>query len=227
MQKYRKFLVLLALSATALAVSGCGASESTAAKTADASATSMQADQEPSDMIFLDNTMYYDAGRTVFTQPDHTDGTIQSITAGGQKPARNEEASFDCQGAPYCILADDTVEFRGVFKKKKELSDDTLKWLNFYYSLSESDRNALSMIPSEFAGQIPSGSTAVNETAVSGTSYPEALTQEELDATEALAQYYFTEEVTSFEGVDQIYPAAVSYTHLESSPRAAHRHQAG
>ena len=64
MQKYRKFLVLLALSATALAVSGCGASESTAAKTADASATSMQADQEPSDMIFLDNTMYYDAGRT-------------------------------------------------------------------------------------------------------------------------------------------------------------------
>ncbi len=68
MQKYRKFLVLLALSATALAVSGCGASESTAAKTADTSATSMQADQEPSDMIFLDNTMYYDAGRTVFTQ---------------------------------------------------------------------------------------------------------------------------------------------------------------
>ena len=60
MQKYRKFLVLLALSATALAVSGCGASESTAAKTADASATSMQADQEPSDMIFLDNTMYYE-----------------------------------------------------------------------------------------------------------------------------------------------------------------------
>lgn len=178
-------------------------------------------------MIFLDNTMYYDAGRTVFTQPNHTDGTIQSITAGGQKPARNEEASFDCQGAPYCILADgaaavltdeasgtyelfladDTVEFQGVFKKKKELSDDTLKWLNFYYSLSESDRNALSMIPSEFAGQIPSDSTAVNETAVSGTSYPEALTQEELDATEALAQYYFTEEVTSFEGVDQIYPA--------------------
>ncbi|MEI3167524.1 MAG: hypothetical protein V8S58_05950 [Lachnospiraceae bacterium] len=152
MQKYRKFLVLLALSATALAVSGCGASESTAAEPADTSATSMQADQEPSDMIFLDNTMYYDAGRTVFTQQDHTDGTIQFITAGGQKPARNEEASFDCQGAPYCILADgaaavltdeasgtyelfladDTVEFQGVFKKKKELSDDTLKWLNFY-----------------------------------------------------------------------------------------------
>ena len=92
---------------------------------------------------------------------------FQSIAAAGQKPARNEEASFDCLGAPYCILADgaaavltneasgayelflsdDTVEFRAC-SKKKELSDDTLKWLNFYYSLSESDRNALSMIPS-------------------------------------------------------------------------------
>lgn len=227
MQKYRKFLVLLALSATALAVTGCGTAKNTAEKTADISAASAQADQEPSDMIFFNNTMYYDAGRTVFIQPDHTDGTIQSIAAAGQKPARNEEASFDCLGAPYCILADgaaavltdeasgayelflsdDTVEFQGVFKKKKELSDDTLKWLNFYYSLSESDRNALSMIPSEFARQIPSGSASVNETAVSGTAYLEALTQEELDATEALAQYYFTEEVTSFEGVDQIYPA--------------------
>ena len=92
-------------------------------------------------------------------------------------------------------------------KKKKEISSDTLKWLNFYYSLSESDRNALSMIPSEFAGQISGNSMSANETSTSDSSYLEALTQEELDATEALAQYYFTEEVTSFEGVDQIYPA--------------------
>ena len=32
MQKYRKFLVLLALSATALAVTGCGAAKNTAEK---------------------------------------------------------------------------------------------------------------------------------------------------------------------------------------------------
>ena len=53
MQKYRKFLVLLAL-----AVTGCGAAKNTAEKTADTSAASVQADQEPSDMIFLNNTMY-------------------------------------------------------------------------------------------------------------------------------------------------------------------------
>lgn len=227
MQKYRKFLVLLALSAAAVAAVGCGVSENKTGTAADTQEASARTDEEPSDRILLNNTIYYDAGRTVFTQPDHTDGTIQSVTTDGQTPDQNEEASFDCQGAPYCILADgaaalqtnetsgtyelfladDTVEFQGVFKKKTELSADTLKWLNFYYSLSEADRNALSMIPSEFAGQIPGGSASVTETDASGTSYLEALTQEELDKTEALAQYYFTEEVTSFEGVDQIYPA--------------------
>lgn len=227
MQKYRKFLILLTLSATVMTVFGCGASENTARTATDTPSASMQAAEAPSNMILLNNILYYDTGRTVFSQPDHTDGTIQSVTADGQMPDQNEEASFDCQGASYCILADgaaavqmnetdntyelfladDTVEFQGVCKKKKELSNDTLKWLNFYYSLSEADRNALSMIPSEFADQISGGSSAVTETDASGTSYLEALTQEELDATEALAQYYFTEEVTSFEGVDQIYPA--------------------
>ena len=43
---------------------------------------------------FLNNTMYYDAGRTVFIQPDHTDGTIQSIAAAGQKPARNDATTI-------------------------------------------------------------------------------------------------------------------------------------
>ena len=78
MQKYRKFLVLLALSATALAVTGCGAAKNTAEKTADTSAASVQADQEPSDMIFLNNTMYYDAGGTVFIRPDPTDDSPSS-----------------------------------------------------------------------------------------------------------------------------------------------------
>ena len=56
----------------------------------------------------------------------------------------------EASGTYELFLADDTVEFQGVCKKKKEISSDTLKWLDFYYSLSESDRNALSMIPSEF-----------------------------------------------------------------------------
>ncbi len=229
MQKYRKFLVLLFLTTAAVSVAGCGVSEKeTTDSTTGTQADSLQTTEAPTHMVLINDIYYYDANRTVFSIPDHTDGTIQSVTASQDtRPQKNKEANFDCQGASYCILADgaaavqtdetsgtyelfladDTVEFQGVFKKKKELSSDTLKWLNFYYSLSEADRNALSMIPSEFAGQIPGVSASVTETDASGTSYLEALTQEELDETEALAQYYFTEEVTSFEGVDQIYPA--------------------
>lgn len=229
MQKYRKFLVLLFLTTAAVSVAGCGVSEKeTTDSTTGTQADSLQTTEAPTHMVLINDIYYYDANRTVFSIPDHTDGTIQSVTASQDtRPQKNKEANFDCLGASYCILADgaaavqtdetsgtyelfladDTVEFQGVFKKKKELSSDTLKWLNFYYSLSEADRNALSMIPSEFAGQIPGVSASVTETDASGTSYLEALTQEELDETEALAQYYFTEEVTSFEGVDQIYPA--------------------
>ena len=228
MQKYRKYLVLLFLTAAAATVTGCGISKKETSITSGAQTARMQTDEEPAHTVLINNIYYYDAGRTVFSIPDHTDGTIHSVTVSqNTRPQKNEEANFDCQGAAYCILADgaaavmtdeasgtyelfladDTVEFQGVCKKKKEISSDTLKWLNFYYSLSESDRNALSMIPSEFAGQISGNSMDANETSASGSSYLEALTQEELDATEALAQYYFTEEVTSFEGVDQIYPA--------------------
>ena len=228
MQIYRNYLVLLLLSAV---VTGCGASEkSESAGIAVQSDTLQSEETNSSHMISINGICYQDAGRTVYSQPDHTDGTIHSVTDSSEKPEQNEEANFPCEGASYCVLADgavgvmtdpeagtyelfladDTVEFQGIYKKRKKLSDDTLKWLNFYYSLSESDRNALSMIPSEFDGQVASGSPAAVETSASESSYLDALTQEELDATEALAQYYFTEEVTSFEGVDQIYPAESS-----------------
>ena len=75
----------------------------------------------------------------------HTDGTIQSVTANDTAPSCNEEANFDCKGASYCILADgaagvitdeaagtcelfladDTVKFQGVYKKRKELFPQT------------------------------------------------------------------------------------------------------
>ena len=228
MQMYRNYLVLLLLSAV---VTGCGASEKSESAGIAVQSDALQSEEtNSSHMISLNGICYQDTGRTVYSQPDHTDGTIHSVTSSGEKPEQNEEANFPCEGASYCVLADgavgvltdpesgsyelfladDTVEFQGIYKKRKNLSADTLKWLNFYYSLSESDRNALSMIPSEFAGQVANGSPAAMETSASESSYLDALTQEELDATEALAQYYFTEEVTSFEGVDQIYPAESS-----------------
>ncbi len=223
--RYFKTLTLLLLAAS---LSGCTASDQTSGFSSVTGADSTQTDETSVHMILIDHTCYLDSGRTVFRNPDHTDGTIQSVTDSEHtKPQKNREANFDCLGASYALLtngaaavmtdeasgnyelflADDTVEFQGIYKKKKDLSPDTLKWLDFYYSLSESDRNVLAMIPSEFAGEIAETGMAVNDSASSNASYLEALTQEELDATEALAQYYFTDEVTAFEGVDQIYPA--------------------
>lgn len=223
MQRYHKCMVLLLLCA---AVTGCSASHKSKEPATSQTDTS-QTEETSSNIININGVCFQDANRTVYTKPDHTDGEILFVTESVKKPTQSEEANFNCKGAAYAILADgavglltdvntdtyelflsdDTVEFQGIYKKRKELSSDTLKWLNFYYSLSESDRNALSMIPSEFADQISGNNLAVTETTDSGSSYLEALTQEELDATEKLAQYYFTEEVTSFEGVDQIYPA--------------------
>ncbi len=225
MHKYYKTLTLVLITA---ALSGCSHIDQKTELSSSTDADSIQTEESSVHMILIDHTYYLDSGRTVFCTPDHADGTIQSVTdSEDAKPEKNQEANFDCLGSSYCILADgaaavmtdeasgtyelfladDTVEFQGIYKKKKDLSPDTVKWLNFYYSLSEADRNALSMIPSEFAGELTANNMTANDTEASEGSYLEALTPEELDATEALAQYYFTDEVTSFEGVDQIYPA--------------------
>ena len=45
---------------------------------------------------------------------------------------------------------DEPIEFNGVTKMKSELSEETLKWLDWYSTLPEENRNALSFIPSEF-----------------------------------------------------------------------------
>ena len=91
------------------------------------------------------------------------------------------------------------------------MSEDTLKWLDFYYSLPESGRDALSMVPSEFAGEM-FPSAAVAETDAGDISYLDALTEEEVLQTEALAQQYFIEDAPMFEGVDQIYPVTADTT---------------
>ena len=107
MQKYRKYLALLFLTAAAATVTGCGISEKEASITSSAQTAHMQTDEEPANIVLINNIYYYDTGRTVFSIPDHTNGTIHSVTASqNTRPQKNEEANFDCQGAAYCILAD-------------------------------------------------------------------------------------------------------------------------
>ena len=86
---------------------------------------------------------------------------------------------------------EETIEFYGVSKKKSQLSEETLKWLDWYYTLAEDEREALSFIPSEFFAY---GSGYTMETGPHGDSpaYADSLTEQELAATEELARYYFT-----------------------------------
>ena len=99
---------------------------------------------------------------------------------------------------------DELIEFNGISKRKSELSEDTLKWLEWYQTLPEDSRDALSFIPGEF---ISSGAATSETDTDFSPSYLAALTEEELLETEELARYYFTEASVGFDGVEEIYPA--------------------
>ena len=186
-------------------------------------------------MIFIDGKTMISTGRIAVTEDRlplsaetrRPDGSITQLVPESEYPRQNEQANFDCQGSPYLILsdgaaalelegqymlflADDTVEYEGIYKKKNQVSEDTLEWLDFYYSLTAQERLAVSMIPSEFASEVRTAAIASaveTSSSAQNISYRDALTEEELAETEALAMHYFTEEVPTFEGVDQIYPA--------------------
>ncbi len=186
-------------------------------------------------MIFIDGKTMISTGRIAVTEDRlplsaetrRPDGSITQLVPESEYPRQNEQANFDCQGSPYLILsdgaaalelegqymlflADDTVEYEGIYKKKNQVSENTLEWLDFYYSLTAQERLAVSMIPSEFASEARTAAIASaveTSSSAQNVSYREALTEEELAETEALAMHYFTEEVPTFEGVDQIYPA--------------------
>lgn len=97
---------------------------------------------------------------------------------------------------------EDEITFNGITRQKGELSEETLQWLEWYQTLPEKERNALSFIPNEFVG---SGVVHTVETSTAGSSsYIEALTEKELMETEELARYYFTEGSSGFDGVEEI-----------------------
>lgn len=103
------------------------------------------------------------------------------------------------------VSDDEPIEFNGITKMKSELSEDTLKWLEWYHTLSEDNQNALSFVPSEFTH--PGTVYALETKDETPPAYTAALTEAELLETQELAHYYFSEASTGFEGVEEIYPA--------------------
>lgn len=211
-------------SAESVSLSQTPALAAAPANSSSASESSPQEKAVQPQMIYMRDTCLTSTGRTAVVTCGTADGTIEALVPSTERPDENGQANFDCQGSSYIsladgaaavdidgsyilFLADDTVEYHGIYKKKSDVSEDTLKWLDFYYSLPESGRDALSMVPSEFVNEM-FPSAAVLETDTGDASYLDALTEEEVLQTEALAQQYFTEDAPAFEGVDQIYPVA-------------------
>ncbi|MCD8082445.1 MAG: hypothetical protein LUE86_02685 [Clostridiales bacterium] len=218
---------------------GCASSSPAGAGSSSASPAETGSSTEDSgtsrQMIYVGGVCLSSAGRKAIVSPSaDADGQITEVLSSEEKPSADGQANFDCLGVSYTLLADgaasleladgdilfladDTVEYEGIYKKKKDLSDDTLTWLDFYDSLSEDERLALSIVPSEFADELrfsssqpeydTDSSIAVSaETAEGLPSYIDALTEDELIETENLIQTYFTEETPYYEGVDQLYP---------------------
>ncbi len=100
---------------------------------------------------------------------------------------------------------EETIEFNGIHKKKSELSDDTLRWLEWYQSLPQKQQDALSFVPSEFTSS--GASNTVEETEDEIYAYYSALTEEEVYETEELARHYFTELSPDSGGVVTLEPA--------------------
>ncbi len=101
--------------------------------------------------------------------------------------------------------ASDTIEYNGITRPRSQVSQETLKWLEWYQSLPQEQQDALSFVPREFAN--PSAAVAAEETNDDAPPYLSSLTEEDLFTTKELAIYYFTELNPEFEGVDQIIPA--------------------
>ncbi|MCD8122197.1 MAG: hypothetical protein LUE65_08175 [Clostridiales bacterium] len=244
-QKINRFFFIFSGIAV-FALNGCsatGATVASASSNPQSTAVSTEGNDSTiaaSQMIFAGGTCLISSGRTApAAAAGLANGQITEVVSSDKTPSVEGQANFDCLGASYTILADgaaalelsgddilfladDTVEYEGVFKKKKDLSDDTLTWLDFYDSLSDDERLALSIVPSEFADELRAmtgqddrsaslAAASAAETTRDALSYIDALTEDELTETENLIQTYFTEETPYYEGVDQLYPVDSDY----------------
>lgn len=87
-------------------------------------------------------------------QPDN-----ETTTAVESSAVPIGEQARDSPSGPATLLPEnvETVEYEGEYYLKSDISEDTLKWLEFYHSMPEEERLKINMVPSEFIR--PGGST--------------------------------------------------------------------
>lgn len=141
----------------------------------------MKNDAESSDwdkipMVMVDGRLYYDTGEesSVDARCGVMDGEITSSVDGSEIPTKDNQSNFGT-GFGYQYGANDTIEismngkwivfaqrdgtgsqvrFGDRMVDRDSLSKETLAWLEWYNSLSEEERMAISMIPPDLYGQL-------------------------------------------------------------------------
>ena len=119
--------------------------------------------------VMIDGKLYYDTGKesTGVKENTQTDGEITSTVDGSEMPAEDNQSNFGT-GFEYIYGTDDTIE---IFMNNKwiifehrqgeenqvqfgdkmidasSLSHETLKWLNWYNSLPQTEQLKINSIP--------------------------------------------------------------------------------
>lgn len=101
--------------------------------------------------------------------------------------------------------SEEMAEYHGIYKRKSELSDDTVRWLEWYHTLPPEQQELLSFVPSEFSSEDFPAQAA--ETA-SAPAYYASLTIDEINETEKIANSYFKEFFSESGCIAEISPAA-------------------
>lgn len=122
-------------------------------------------------MVMVDGKLYYDTGKesSIDGRCAMMDGEISSSVDGSEIPTEDDQSNFGT-GYGYQYGADDTIEllingkwivfehragdgsqvrFGDRWIDRDSLSEETLEWLDWYNSLSEIDRLAVSAIPED------------------------------------------------------------------------------
>ncbi|WP_455619336.1 hypothetical protein [Eisenbergiella sp.] len=146
------------------------AAEATEAALSPESPVETETDKPLPDMLYARDKLFVSTGRKAILTCGTADGNITSVTAPNQEPSENGQANFGSVGVDYVSAAEHAMaveidgsyilfltpgwtEYQGQYFSEEELSPDTLKWLDNYYSLSEEEQLAISYIPSELIRQ--------------------------------------------------------------------------
>ncbi len=122
-------------------------------------------------MVMIDDKFYYDTGNVYVNENEAKDfdGEITSTVDASKRPSENNQSNFGAgygyrygEGDTVALYIDGTwcvfeyrredgglIRYHDSFYSTEELSDETIRWLEWYNSLPDTEQLAVSYVPSE------------------------------------------------------------------------------